>query len=202
MGVGSTWGTLLVPADLPPTFTYAQARQTGLSDRHLYRLRDAGLIEQIGRGLYQRGDDGSGADSDLIEIAHRAPRATLCLVTALARHDLTDIIPARIDVALPRGHRHPRVQAMVSWHSFAVDTFELGRDEVGLAGHLRLGLYRPERCIVDAFRLRHQEGDDIAVEALRRWLRRPGAQPTTLLAMARHFPKAEPALRTALQVLL
>lgn len=202
MSDGSASGALPVPADLPTTFTYAQARQTGLSDRRLYRLRDAGLIEQIGRGLYQRADDGSAADPDLIEIAHRAPRATLCLVTALARHDLTDVIPARIDVALPRGHRHPRVQALVTWHSFAVDTFDLGRDELVLDTDLRIGLYRPERCIVDAFRLRHQEGDNVAVEALRRWLRRRGAQPTILLAMAKHFPKAEPALRAALQVLL
>lgn len=191
-----------VPADLPATFTYTQARRTGLSDGRLYRLRDAGLIEQIGRGLYQRADDASAADPDLIEIAHRAPRATLCLVTALARHDLTDIIPARIDVALPRGHRHPRVQALVAWHSFAADTFDLGHDELILDGNLSIGLYRPERCIVDAFRLRHQEGSDIAVDALRRWLRRPHAKPNALLALARHFPKAEPALRAALQVLL
>lgn len=193
---------MLVPADLPATFTYAQARRTGLSDGRLYRLRDAGLIEQIGRGLYQRVDGGSAADPDLTEIAHRVPRATLCLVTALARYDLTDIISARIDVALPRGHRHPRVQALVTWHSFAVDTFDLGRDELALDEDLRIGLYQPERCIVDAFRLRHQEGSDIAIEALRRWLRQSRTQPSTLLAMARHFPKAETALRAALQVLL
>jgi len=202
MNAGPKSGTLQVPVGLPATFTYTQARRTRLSDRRLYRLRDAGLIEQIGRGLYQRIDDSGTADRDLVEIAHRVPRATLCLVTALARHDLTDIIPARIDVALPRGHRHPRVQSLATWHSFAVGTFDLGRDEFVLDGRLRIGLYQSERCIVDAFRLRHQEGDDIAVEALRRWLRRRGAQPTTLLAMARHFPKAEPALRAALQVLL
>ena len=91
---------------------------------------------------------------------------------------------------------------MASWHSFAVDTFDLGRDDLVLGGDLRIGLYRPERCIVDAFRLRHREGDDIAVEALRRWLRRRAAQPNILLVMARHFPKAEPALRAALEVLL
>lgn len=202
MGAELPSGTGGVPVDLPATFTYAQARRTGLSDRRLYRLRDAGLIEQIGRGLYQRVDDEPTADPDLTEIAHRAPHATLCLVTALARHDLTDIIPARIDIAMPRGHRHPRTQALVTWHSFAVDTFALGRDELTLDGDLRIGLYRAERCIVDAFRLRHQEGDDIAVEALRRWLRQPHTQPSALLAMARSFPKAEPALRAALQVLL
>ena len=65
-----------------------------------------------------------------------------------------------------------------------------------------IGLYDQERCIIDAFRLRHLEGTETAVEALRRWLRRPRTQPTRLLAMARAFPKAEPALRSTLEILL
>lgn len=189
-------------AGLPDTFSYSQARAAGLSDRRLYALRDEGLIEQLARGLFQRVDATEGADPDLIEIAHRAPRATLCLTTALARHGLTDAIPARIDVALPRGHRQPRTRAPVIWHAFAPDTFELGRDQLRLTDELGIGLYGPERCIIDAFRLRHLEGPETAVEALRRWLRRRGSQPASLLALARAFPKAEPALRAALEILL
>ena len=125
-----------------------------------------------------------------------------CLTTALARHGLTDAIPASIDVALPRGHRHPRTQAPVTWHTFAPDTFDIGRGDLTLTASMAIGLYDQERCIIDAFRLRHLEGTETAVEALRRWLRRPGTQPTTLLAMARAFPKAEPALRSTLEILL
>ena len=189
-------------AGLPATFSYTEARAGGLSDRRLYALRDAGLIEQLGRGLFQRADAVGHADPDLLEIAHRAPRATLCLTTALARHGLTDAIPASIDVALPRGHRHPRTQAPVTWHTFAPDTFAIGRGDLTLTASMAIGLYDQERCIIDAFRLRHLGGTETAVEALRRWLRRPGTQPTTLLAMARAFPKAEPALRSTLEILL
>lgn len=192
-----------LPEGLPSTFSYGQARVSGLSERQLYRLRDTGTIARIGRGLFQRvGDDLPDGDPDLVEIAHRAPRATLCLITGLARHDLTDIIPAAIDVALPRGVRHPRVEVPVAWHSFASATFDIDREQLPVTDGLTIGIYGPQRCIVDAFRLRHQEGDDVAVEALRRWLRQPGAQPGRLLAMAGHFPKAQPALRAALQVLL
>ena len=148
------------------------------------------MIEPLGRGLFERADAVGDADPDLLEIAHRAPRATLCLITALARHGLTDAIPASIDIALPRGQRHPRTQAPVTWHSFAPDTFDIGRGDLTLTASMAIGLYNPERCIIDAFRLRHIEGTETAVEALRRWLRQPGTQPTTLLAMARAFPKA------------
>ena len=86
--------------------------------------------------------------------------------------------------------------------SHTADTFDLGRDELQLAQETSIGLYSQERCIIDSFRLRHLEGPETAVEALRRWLRRRGSQPATLLAMARAFPKAEPALRAALEILL
>ncbi|WP_326597916.1 hypothetical protein [Streptomyces sp. NBC_01803] len=43
---------------------------------------------------------------------------------------------------------------------------------------------------------------DLAVEALRAWLRRRGSRPATFMAMAKHFPQASAPLRKALEVLL
>lgn len=189
-------------ARLPAVFSYAEASASGMSDRKLYGLVRSGLLVSLGRGLFHQADATGEADPDLLEIAHRASRATLCLTSALARHGLTDEIPPSIDIALPRGQRHPRTQAPVAWHSFAPGTFDLGRDELQLTGTTTIGLYNPVRCIVDAFRLRHLEGPEPAVEALRRWLRRRGSSPATLMAMARSFPKAEPSLRNALEILL
>lgn len=191
-----------IPAGLPPVFSHREAQAAGLSDRHLYALRDAGALTQLGRGLFQRADRPIGADPDLLEIAHRAPGATLCLTTALARHGLTDTIPARIDVALPRGRRRPATAAPVVWHLFAADTFDIGREEMAVDAGTVLGVYGPERSIVDAFRLRHLEGSEVAVEALKRWLRSRGSGPAALLGMARSFPQSEPALRAALEILL
>lgn len=189
-------------SELPPNFSHAQARAAGMSDRRLYALRDAGSLEQLSRGLFRRPDAAVDTDPDLVEIALRAPRATMCLTTALARHDLTDEIPSRIDIALPRGRRHPATASPARWHSFALETFDLGRTTFPVSDELSMGLYGPERCIIDAFRLRHREGPETAIEALRRWLRKRGSQPATLLSMAHAFPRAEPALRHALEVLL
>lgn len=185
---------------LPNVFTYSQAKRSGLSDRRLYALRDRGEIEQLGRGLFCRA--GSPGDPDLLEIAGRAPQATLCLGSALARHGLSDEIPAVIDVALPRGRRFPVIAAPTRWHRFDEDTFHVGRDTLPV-GDLTIGIYGPERSICDAFRLRHLEGSDQAVEALKRWLPRRGSHASSLLRMARHFgPRAETPIRETLQVLL
>jgi hypothetical protein len=156
-------------------------------------------LEQIARGVYWR--PGEGSDPDLVEIALRVPKATLCLGTALARHGLSDEIPAAIDVAIPRTRRPPRLTAPVAWHRFAENTFDRGREEIEVLAGCQLGLYDPVRTLVDAFRLRHLEGHEQAHEALRRWLRRRGSQPAALLQMARHFPKAEKSIHTALEIL-
>jgi predicted transcriptional regulator of viral defense system len=187
---------------LPPTFTYQQARDAGLAKRRLYELRDAGALEQVSRGVFHQAALPWTADIDLIEIALRAPDATICLASALARHGLTDLIPATIDIALPRNSWRPTVKAPITWHAFHEETFSLGRETLALEPGTIIGIYSAQRCIIDAFRLRHREGTDLAIGALRRWLRGPGHHPSTLLDLATSFPTAQPALRAALEVLL
>lgn len=186
---------------LPPTFTRKQAEALGLSKHALYQMRDRGDVEQIARGVYRR-RDAELADEDLLEIATRAPRATLCLASALARHGLSDAIPSAHELALPRGTRTPTSRAPVQWHWFNASTFDLGRGELALDGQSSIGLYSAERSIVDAFRLRGREGYEPAYEALKRWLRRRGSQPSTLVELAQKLPRSEAPLRHALEVLL
>lgn len=190
------------PAGLPTTFTYSEARAAGMSDRRLYAYRDLGQVEVIGRGLYRWGADDADSDPNLLEIALRVPRATLCLTSALAHHDLTDIIPPRTSFALPRGSRIPQLRSPVEVHVFAQKTFDLGRERLQITQSVSIGLYSAERTLIDVIRLRHREGPEVAWEALRRWLRRRGSQPAILMRMAKHFHGAERAVRNALEVVL
>ena len=190
-----------IPATLPPVFTYSDAIAVGLSAERLYRYRDEGLLEQLGRGLYRR-TSALPADHNLLEIAHRVPGATLCLITALARHGLTDVIPDSVDIAIPRGRRIPALQSPANVHLFAKRTFDLGRRVIRAGDDLTLGLYSAERSLIDMVRLRHREGTEIAWGALRRWLRRNDARPAALLEMARCFHGAESAVHHALEVVL
>jgi predicted transcriptional regulator of viral defense system len=185
---------------LPNTFTYAEAQRAGVSDRNLRKLLLEAEVLRLGRGVYARNIP--FLEEELVEIAARAPDATLCLLTALSRHALSDQIPTRIDVALPRHRRPPRLTTVVAWHRFDASTYDIGRTSLDLGNDLHIGIYSPERCIVDAFRLRHQEGEEVAIEALRRWLRRSTSTPAILLEMASHFPKAKPSLLHALRILL
>ena len=184
---------------LGDTFTYGEARRAAVSDKRLYRLRDAGEIVALGGGVY-RWADAPLADDDLVEIAERVPLATICLETALARHGLIDTIPAAIDIAVPRGSTRPALRAPIRLHQFDRSTFELGRDSLDVGTRQPIGLYSAERSIIDVIRLRHREGSDVAWEALRRWLARPGRSPAQLMELSARLPRAEPALRRALEV--
>jgi predicted transcriptional regulator of viral defense system len=186
---------------LGDVFTHGEARKAAVSDKRLYRLRDVGEIVALGGGLY-RWADAPSADDDLVEIAGRVPMGTLCLETALARHGLIDAIPAAVDVAVPRGSTRPALRAPVRLHQFDRRTFGLGRDVLDVGARRPIGIYSAERSIVDVVRLRHREGSDMAWEALRRWLAQPGRSPAQLMEIARRLPRAEPALRHALEVLL
>jgi predicted transcriptional regulator of viral defense system len=143
-----------------------------MNRRQFYNLRNEGRIIQIARGLYRKNT--WYGDEDLAEISSASPQATIALRSALARHDLIDDIPEQLDIAIPRG------------------TWDAGTE---------IGIYSAPRSIIDAYRLHHLEGIDLANDALKRWLRQ-GGQPSELLRMARAFPRAQRSLQQALSILL
>lgn len=183
-------------AGLPNTFRYTEAR-AHVNERQFRDLVADAQIVPIARGLYRKSD--WYGDEDLTEIAMKAPLATIAMRSALARYDLIDDIPRRIDIAVPRGSWTPKLVVPVHWHRFAPETFDIGRNLLDTeAGYI--GLYSAERSIVDVFRLRHQEGEEVAVEAINRWLRQ-GGQPSELLLIAQGFPRTVAPLRRLLRVL-
>ena len=188
--------------ELAVAFTAKQATSAGLTRALRARLVEEGAITCFAKGLYRRTTSPEPLDLDLLEVALRSPRATICLASALARHGLTDEIPSAIDLALPRGVWRPTAPAVARWHSFAPATFDIGRDLLPVDNGICVGLYGAERSIIDAFHTRGTTGTDLAVEALRRWLRRQGSQPAQLLAMAAQWPRAQAPLQRALEVLL
>lgn len=176
------------------------ATQAGLSRSALYRAAREGRLERIARGIYLPAD-APAADWDWIEATTRRPEATICLTSALAHHDLTDTIPAALDVAIPRGSRTPATTAAIGWHQFDRATFDIDRDVIPIPGtDQTIGIYSAERSIADAFRLRGEVGYELAREALKEWLRR-GGKPARLMQMASRLPRAKSPVLRALEML-
>lgn len=187
----------------PDLVHYADLADAGLTRYRMERLVEQGSYERIAPGTFLHAGTVDDTTAARMAVARRKPEATLCLLTALSLHDLTDEIPRSSDIALPRG-THPLTvhYAPITWHTFAAGTFTIGRTDYALPSGTSIGLYGPERTLIDVFRLRHEWGADMATAALKRWLNRRGNTPSTLLGMARQFPAARPALQAALEVLL
>lgn len=180
--------------------TPGAAGREGLSRSGLYRAARDGRYERIARGIYLPADQAT-VDWDWLEAAIRRPEATVCLTSALAHHDLTDAIPAALDIAIPRGVRIPATDHAIDWHSFDRATFDLGREEISIPGsEVTIGLYSPERSIADAFRLRGGLGYELARDALKEWLRR-GGKPAHLIGTAARLPRAKTPILQALDAL-
>lgn len=190
-------------ATLPDLLSYDDLGPQGLTRHGLDRLIESGEFERIAPGLFLRSGFTDDTTAAWIAVAAKRPNATLCLLTALSLHELTDEIPARTDIAIPRGTQPVTVHhAPISWHRFDADTFSIGLTERALPDGSSIGLYSAERTLIDLFRLRHAWGSDLALGALKQWLRGRGNSPGSLLTMAEGFPKARPAIRQSLEILL
>lgn len=167
----------------------------------LRAMRDQGLVEQVSRGLYRLTSGEPLEQPDLVTVAKRVPGAVVCLISALALHELTTQIPHAVDIALKQGRRRPRIAhppLNVVWWSAAA--LEHGIEKRSFGG-VEVLVTDPERSVADAFRYRNQLGLDLAIEALRAWKERRGARPEKLLAAARSV-RAENVIRPYLQALL
>ena len=190
-----------MPVDvLPPTFTTRTALQTGLSYRALYQMRDAGELIELSRGVFRSADAPAATFPDLLAIAYRVPVGVICAVSAAAALDLTDELPPRVQVAVPRGRHRPRIAyPPVQVLNFDVATFELGLSHVEAATGEQVRIYDRARTVVDVMRLRHHIGEVIALTVLRRYLQTQSAEPATLLEYARALDVFGP-MRAAVDV--
>lgn len=182
-------------------FKAGDAIQAGVHPRDLYALRDEGFLVELSRGVFRLADAEMSPYLDLVAVSRRSPQGTICLNSALSFWDLTDEVPAEVHLAVPKGAHRPIIDyPPVRVHVFAAGTFDLGRERVRLESGEEIRIYSPERSVVDAIRLRGQVGADVAYEALRRYLRRPGASPGDLLRLARRLRAGGP-MSDALEVL-
>src|SRR5712692_7167891 len=66
-----------------------EAVKAGIHRRTLYAMRDAGIIEPLSRGLYRLADAPPLGSPDLVTVAIKIPQGVICLISALAYHELT-----------------------------------------------------------------------------------------------------------------
>ena len=93
-------------------FTTAQAREVGFSQRQLTYYVRSGHHRRVRRGIYRLALYPSSPHEDLFVAWLEAGRnAVISHESALMLHELSDALPDRVHVTIPRGasRRHPRL---------------------------------------------------------------------------------------------
>jgi len=163
----------------------AQALKLGIAPVTLYEMARSGILVQEGRGLYRLAEAELPGHPDLVTIAHRIPKAVVCLVSALAFHELTTQIPHRVYVALPKDTKKPRLEyppIEVVWLSGPAYTEGIERRDLDGAV---VPVYSAAKTVADCFRFRRKIGTDVAVEALKDYVRISRGDVNELLSFAR-----------------
>lgn len=185
---------------LPSTFTTETSRAHGVHPRDLYAWRDGGRIIELSRGVFRRADAPPASYPDMVAVAHRAPRAIVCCISAAVIHELTDEMLALVQIAVPkRSHTPVITYPPVMVFRFDEASFELGLTSFAAGPGEPVRIYDATRTVVDLMRFRKRLGEPIAHAALNRYLATPAARPALLLEYAEALGTFGP-MRAALDV--
>jgi predicted transcriptional regulator of viral defense system len=147
----------------------------GLPREYLVRLHRQGKLNRSGRGIYTVPDASVTERHSYAEVTKRVPEAVICLLSALAFHEITTQSPAAVWVALRKGARTP---ALTSPTLRIVRLSEPSLSE-GIENHKVEGVpvrvYSAAKTVADCFKFRNKIGLDIAIEALKHCLRQKKA---------------------------
>ena len=163
----------------------SEALDLGIHRRTLYSLRDEGILVAVSRGLYQLAEIEVPSEINLAEVAKRVPKGVICLVSALAFHELTTQIPHYVWLAVERKARKPRIEyPPVRVFHFSGKVFTSGIESCRISRQT-VRIYNAPKTIIDCFRWRRAVGLDVAIEATREYLKRPDSSPSTLMEYAK-----------------
>jgi predicted transcriptional regulator of viral defense system len=149
-----------------------EMKARGFQTRDIKRLVEQGRLVKLKPGLYRLRDIPPHETTGLVEVCLAMPKAVICLTSALAFHELTTFVPTVVSFAIPVSDKpvalgDPPNQV----YFFSVNQYKSGIEyQETSAGHIRV--YNTEKTVCDLFRYRNKLGEDLAIEALKEYLKR------------------------------
>ncbi|RLS59370.1 MAG: transcriptional regulator [Planctomycetota bacterium] len=117
-------------------------------------------------------------------VALKIPNGVLCLISALAWHELTTQIPHEICVAIPRGAEPPRLSYPPVRHFwFSGPAYSEGIETHAVDG-VPVRIYSREKTLADCFKHRNRIGLDTVLEALKAYRQQGRVNVESLLHYA------------------
>ena len=153
-----------------PILRSSVLRTAGFCGKDTSELIRLGYLQRIRRGYYI-----SSMKIDYIDnysiISAMVPDAVISLFSAAQYHDLSSVIPQKIDITLPVHKRIPVLpdDFQVKICKAIPHIYNVGIQTVRRDGIL-MKIYDRERTVCDFFRMRLQIGKDCAFEVLKNYM--------------------------------
>jgi len=151
----------------------------------LKRLVDRGQLIRRARGIYSVPDYEPTENTDMVSVVSRAPKAVICLLSALRFHELTTQNPFQVWIMIDRAGHRP----VIDYPPICVVHASGKALTEGIGTHaaegIDLKITNPAKTVADCFRYRRLVGMDVAIEALRDCWRQRKATMDELYGYAR-----------------
>lgn len=145
--------------------------QLGLPRAYAQRLLANGALVRVARGLYAVPDAEISSHRSLAEISKVVPAGTVCLMSALRFHGLTTQSAPEVWVAIgvhAWRPRNPPFAVRTVYFSGAALTEGV---EVHKIDGVPVRIYSAAKTVADSFKYRNKIGIEVAVEALKDYLK-------------------------------
>ena len=141
--------------------------QHGIPVIYLRRLLHRGELVQPARGVYAVTGHEPTLHHSLAMVSKRIPRGVVCLLSALAYHEIGTQLPSVVWLAIDQRSR-PLVTTDLPAKivRFSAQSLVGGIEEHSVEG-VTTRITNPAKTVADCFKFRNKVGLDIAVEALK-----------------------------------
>lgn len=149
----------------------SEAIKLGVHRRELYALRDRGDLEVVSRGLYRLIEIPEPSLPDFIPVAKKISHGVICLISALAYHEITTQIPHFVYVALPSTAHKPAIaHPPMRYFWYTEKLLTTGVEEHVIDG-CRVKIFNIEKTLIDCVKFRNKIGMDVVFEAIKMYWR-------------------------------
>jgi len=153
-----------------PVIRASALRSVGFCGKDTDELVRLGYLQRLRRGYYLSSIKQNDIDTYDI-LSALIPDAVISLFSAAQYHELSTVIPQKIEITLPVQRRIPILpdNIHVKIYKAIPRIYEIGIQNIDIDGHPKK-IYDRERTVCDFFRMRLQIGKDCAFEVLKNYM--------------------------------
>ncbi|MDP2365029.1 MAG: type IV toxin-antitoxin system AbiEi family antitoxin domain-containing protein [Ignavibacteria bacterium] len=166
--------------------TMKEMKEANIHTRDIANLVRENVIEKIKPGVYRLSDYKFFKDINLslITVCKAEPKAVICLISALDFYEMTDFNPSEIYYAIPHSKKSTPINNPPAKTFYFRERFYKPGIEIVKTKYGEMRIYNKEKTVCDMFRYRNKLGEELAMQALKNYLRQKKKSIATLIKYA------------------